>query len=128
MASVAFIAPAVAIGLFISAIAPSTRSAVFLFALMLAFVLAVQVGYSALLQIPPTSRYYDALLFLRELVRAVRDALQWVSPLALLSAGLDAAARANWPELLRLAVSGLVGTVVWLALAAWAMGRRGVLP
>jgi hypothetical protein len=126
--SIVFVAPAVAIGLFISAIAPSTRSAVFLFALALAFVLAVQVGYSALLQIPPTSRYYDALLFLRELVRTVRDALQWVSPLALLSAGLDAAARANWPELLRLAASGLVGTVVWLTLAAWAMGRRGVLP
>ena len=128
LVSPAFVATAVGIGLFISAIAPSGRSAVFLFAAALAVVLAAQIGYSALLQIPPTSRYYDALLFLRELLRVVRDALQWVSPLALLSQGLDAAYRASWRELSLHVVSGLAGAAIWLALAVWALGRRGVLP
>ena len=128
LVSPALVAPAIGIGLFISAIAPSARSAVFLFAAALAFVLAAQIGYSALLQIPPTSRYYDALLFLRELLRVIREALQWVSPLALLSQGLDAAFRGSWRELLLSVVSGIGGAVIWLALAVWALGRRGVLP
>jgi hypothetical protein len=126
--SPALVAPAVGIGLFISAIASSARGAVFLFAAALALVLATQIGYSALLQIPPTSRYYDALLFLRELLQALREALQWVSPLELLSQGLDAANRASWRELLLYVVSGFAGAAVWLALAVWALGRRGVLP
>jgi hypothetical protein len=128
LVSPALVAPAVTIGLFISAIAPSGRSAVFLFAAVLAFVLAAQIGYSALLQIPPTSRYYDALLFLRELLRVIRESLQWVSPLALLSQALDAAFRASWRELMLSVVSGLGGAAIWLSLAVWALGRRGVLP
>ena len=76
----------------------------------------------------PTSRYYDALLFLRELLQAMREALQWISPLELLSQGLDAANRASWRELLLHVVSGLVGAAIWVALAVWALGRRGVLP
>jgi ABC-type transport system involved in multi-copper enzyme maturation permease subunit len=120
--------PAVGIGLFISAIAPSGRSALFLFVIALAFVLVVQLGYSALLQIPPTSRYYDALLFLREAVRVVRDALRWISPLALVSEGLDAAYRADWQGLAQQALAGLAGVAVWSALAVWALQRRGVLP
>jgi hypothetical protein len=122
------LAPAIGIGLFISAIAPTARSAIFLYAAVLAGLIVVQVGYGALLQVPTTSRYYDALLFLREVVRIVREALQWLSPLALLSEGLDAAARANWGELLRHGASAVITGVVWLGLAAWALGRRGVLP
>ena len=128
LVSPALIAPAVAIGLFISAIAASGRSAVFLFAAALAVVLAAQIGYSALLEIPPTSRYYDALLFLRELLRVIQVGLQWVSPLALLSQGLDAAFRGNWRELALYVVSGIGGAAIWLALAVWALGRKGVLP
>jgi hypothetical protein len=98
------------------------------FATALAFVLAAQVGYSALVQLPPTSRYYDALLFLRELLRVIREALQWVSPLALLNQGLDAAFRGSWRELLLYVASGIGGAAIWLALAVWALTRRGVLP
>jgi hypothetical protein len=128
LVSPALVAPAIGIGLFISAIASSARGAVLLFAAALAFVLAAQAGYSALVQMPSTSRYYDALLFLRELLRLIRDALQWVSPLALLSQGLDAAFRGSWRELFLYVASGIGGTAVWLALAVWALTRRGVLP
>jgi len=128
LVSPALVAPAIGIGLFISAIASSARGAVFLFAAALAVVLAAQIGYSALLQIPPTSRYYDALLFLRELLRVVGEALRWISPLALLSQGLDAAFRGSWRELLLYVASGIGGAAIWLALAVWALARRGVLP
>jgi hypothetical protein len=128
LVSPALIAPAIGIGLFISAIASSARGAVFLFAAALAVVLAAQIGYSALLQVPPTTRYYDALLFLREILRVIRETLQWVSPLALLSQGLDAAFRGSWRELMLYVASGVGGAVIWLALAVWALARRGVLP
>ena len=128
LVSPAFVAPALGIGLVISALAPSARSAIFLFAAVLAALVVVQVGYGVLLQVPPSARYYDALLFLRELLRVVREALQWLSPLALLSEGLDAAIRTDWRELLALALVGLVGGGVWLGLAVWALTRRGVLP
>jgi hypothetical protein len=95
---------------------------------VLASLLVVQLGYSALLQIPATSRYYDALLFLREVLRALREALHWLSPLALLSDGLDAAVRADWRELALNASSGLAGGVIWTVLATRALDHRGVLP
>jgi hypothetical protein len=123
-----FVLPAIGIGLFVSALAPSARSAIFLFAAILAGLIVVQVGYGALMQVPPTTRYYDALLFLREVLRVVREALQWLSPLALLSEGLDAAVRADWRDLAMHAAAGVGGGLVWLALATWALNRRGVLP
>jgi ABC-type transport system involved in multi-copper enzyme maturation permease subunit len=123
-----FAVPAVAAGLFLSTIARSSRSAMFLFVAAVLVVMGLQVGYSALLRVPPTSTYYDALLFLRELLRTIRDGLNWVSPLALLTGGLDAALRASWPELLLRAGVALIGSGVWLWLAIWGLGRRGVLP
>ena len=128
LVSPAFVAPAVGIGLFLSAIAGTARGAMFMFGVIVVVALAIQFGYGALAQSPPDSPYYDALLFLRDLLRAARDALRWISPLALISEGLDAALRDNWRELGRYVVAGLAGGAVWLALAGWALRRRGVLP
>ncbi len=126
--SPALAAPAVALGLCISAVAPSGRSAALIFGLVLAALLAVQLGSNALLQIPATSRYYDALLFLRESLASIHAVLSWISPLALLSDGLDAAYRASWSELLTLGLAGLIGCAIWSALAVRALGQRGVVP
>jgi hypothetical protein len=122
------VAPAFAIGLVISTIVPSGRSAALIFGLVLAVLLAVQLGSSALVQIPSTSRYYDALLFLRQSLGTVRGLLSWVSPIALLSDGLDAAYRASWAELITLCLAGAIGCVVWSALAIRTLDQRGVLP
>lgn len=122
------VAPAFAIGLFISTIAPSGRSAALFFGLVVALLLAVQLGSSALVQIPPTSRYYDALLFLRESLAAGRGLLSWISPIALLGDGLDAAYRASWMELLTLCIGGVAGCLAWTALAIRTLNQRGVLP
>jgi len=123
-----FAAVAVAIGLFVSAIAPSSRSAMFVFVAVVLLVVGIQVGYRVLLSVPPTSTYYDALLFVRTLLRMISGALDWVSPMALLSTGLDAALRANWLDLLLRVGAALIGCGVWLWLAVWGLDRRGVLP
>jgi ABC-2 family transporter protein len=127
LASPIFAATAVTIGLFISTIAASSRSAMFFFGATLIVALAIPLGYSALLSIPPTSRYYDALLFVRELMRTLRDFLSWVSPYALLSASIDAAVRGNWPDLMQRIAVGILGSIAWGALAIWGLRQRGVL-
>jgi ABC-type multidrug transport system permease subunit len=119
---------AVAIGLFLSSVAASSRSAMFLFIGVVLLVLGIQAGYQALLRVPPTNRYYDALLFARGLLRAISDVLDWVSPTALLSAGLDAVLRASWLDLLLRLGATLAGCGAWLWLAVWGLNRRGVLP
>lgn len=128
LASPLFAAGAVAIGLCISAVAPTSRSAMFILGALLLVLLAVPVGYTALLNVPPTSRFYDALLFGRDLLRTARDLLGWVSPFSLLSGGLDAALRASWGELALRMLAALAGCGAWLALAVWGIRRRGVLP
>ena len=128
LVSPAFVAPAVGIGLFLSAIAGTARGAMFTYGVVVVVALAIQFGYTALVQSPPDSPYYDALLFLRDVLRAARDALRWISPLARVDEGLDAALRANWRELGRYVIAGLAGGALWLVLAGWALRRRGVLP
>lgn len=119
---------AIAFGLFLSAAAPSARAAILLLVGATLLLGVVQGGYAALLNIPPTSRYYDALLFLRVLLRQTQSFLQWVSPFRMLDAVLGAALRADWTALLRYSGAALLGTVVWLGAAMWALQRRGVLP
>ena len=123
-----FALAAVALGLFISSVASTSRSAMFVFIAVILLALGIQGGYRALLSVPPTSTYYDALLFLRVLLRALSAGLDWVSPIALLSGGLDAVLRASWMDLLLRAAAALIGSAVWLWLAVWGLGRRGVLP
>lgn len=127
LSSPVFAAAAVALGLCISAVAGSSRSAMFFFGAALLAALAIPAGYTALLSVPATSRYYDTLLFLRELLRILRDILGWISPFALLASGLEAVARAGWADaLLRMAV-GAGGCVLWACLAIWGLEKRGVL-
>ena len=122
-----FALTAVAMGLFISSIAATSRSAMFVFIGVVLLVLGVQGGYRALLSVPPTSTYYDALLFLRSLLRLISTGLEWVSPLALLNGGMDAVLRASWSDLLLRVGAALLGGGVWLWLATWGLNRRGVL-
>jgi hypothetical protein len=118
----------IAFGLFISAAAPSVRAAILILVATLILLLLIQVGYSALLSIPPTNRFYDALLFLRVVLRAVQDFLRWFSPFQMMEAVLDASMRADITALLKHIGAATLVTALWLAAAVWALRRKGVLP
>lgn len=118
----------IAFGLFISAAAPSGRSAVLLLVAALLTLLAVQGAYAALLNIPPTNRFYDALLFLRIFLRGIQGFLTWISPFHMLDTILSAALRADWLVVVRQAGVALIGTIFWLVASIWMLRRRGVLP
>lgn len=119
---------AVAFGLFLSAAAPSGRAAILLLVAATLLLLLVQGGYAALLNIPPTSRFYDALLFLRVLLRHVHGLLAWISPFRMLDTILGASLRSDSVALLQYSAAALGGIVAWLAACVWALRRRGVLP
>ena len=123
-----YAATAVALGLCLSSIAGSSRTAIFFFGAVLLVILAVPAGYTALLSIPATGRYYDALLFLRGLLRTLRDMLDWLSPFALIATGLDASVRAGWGDLLVRLLAATAGSLLWTLLAIWGLEKRGVLP
>jgi hypothetical protein len=118
---------AVAFGLFVSAIASSGRTAVLLLIAATLLLLAVQAGYAALLNIPPTSRYYDALLYARVVLRNLNTLLLFLSPFRMLDQGLGAALRADWLTLVQNTTAATVGMAIWFGAAVWALRRRGVL-
>ena len=118
----------IAFGLFISSAAPSGRSAVLLLVAALLMLLAVQGAYAALLNIPPTNRFFDALLFLRLFLRNIQGLLTWISPFHMLDVVLSSSLRGDWLMLLRQVGVALVGTIFWLAASIWMLRRRGVLP
>lgn len=118
----------ISFGLFISAAAPSGRSAVLLLVAALLILLAIQGAYAALLNIPPTSRFVDALLFLRLFLSSIQGLLSWISPFHMLEVVLSSSLRADWLMVLRQVGVALIGTIFWLAASVWMLRRRGVLP
>ena len=118
----------VAFGLFVSAAAPSIRSAILLLLAALLVLLVVQGGYAALLNIPPTSRFYDALLFLRVFLLSIQDLLLWISPFQMLDAVLDASLRVDLIALVKHSGAAILVSIFWLGAAVWALRLKGVLP
>jgi hypothetical protein len=127
LSSPVYAAAAVALGLCISAVAASSRSAMFVLGAALIAALAIPAAYTALLGVPATSRYYDALLFLRGVLRTLRDILGWISPFALIASGMEATVRAGWLDTLLRLGAAAAGCVAWSCLAIWGLEKRGVL-
>jgi hypothetical protein len=121
-------AGSLAFGLFLSAAAPTSRSAILLLVGALLILLILQAAYAALLNVPPTARFYDALIFLRVLLRSLQQLLSWVSPFRMSEVLLDAALRNDWARIGLQAGIALLGALFWLLAAVWALRRRGVLP
>ena len=119
---------ALAFGLFVSAAAPSARVAVLILVAGILILLGLQSAYTALLNIPPTSRFFDALLFIRSVLASLQSILSWLSPIRMLDVILTASLNNDWLALLRQMGIALVSTVVWLFAAVYTLQRKGVLP
>lgn len=118
----------IAFGLFVSAAAPSARAAVLILVAGILILLGLQSAYTALLNIPPTSRFFDALLLIRTILANLQTILSWLSPFRMLDIILTAALNNDWPALIRQLGISLVSTAIWLFAAVRMLQRRGVLP
>ena len=121
-------AGSVAFGLFLSTAAPSSRSAILLLVAALFTLLFLQGAYAALVNVPPTARFYDALLFLRVVLRNLQNILSWISPFEMTEILLDAALRGDWVRIILQSGIALLGALLWLIAAIRALSVRGVLP
>ncbi|MCP4419117.1 MAG: ABC transporter permease subunit [Chloroflexi bacterium] len=118
----------IAFGLFVSAAAPSARAAVLILVAGILILLGLQSAYIALLNIPPTSRFFDAFLFIRTILANLQTILSWLSPFRMLDVILTASLNNDWLMLIRQLGIALVMTAVWLFTAVRMLQRRGVLP
>ena len=117
-----------AFSLFVSAAAPSARAAVLILVAGILILLGLQSAYAALLNIPPTSRFFDALLFIRTILANLQTILSWISPFRMLDVILTSSLNNDWLELIRQVGVALAATAVWLFAAVRMLQRRGVLP
>jgi hypothetical protein len=118
----------IAFGLFVSAAAPSARAAVLILVAVILILLGLQSAYTALLNIPPTSRFYDAFLFIRTILANLQTILSWLSPFRMLDVILTSSLNNDWLALMRQLGISLITTVFWLFAAVRMLQRRGVLP
>lgn len=119
---------AIAFGLFVSAAAPSARAAVLILVAGILILLGLQSAYTALLSIPPTSRFFDALLFIRTILANLQTTLSWLSPFHMLNVILTSSLNKDWLELIKQLAIALATTAIWLFAAVRMLQRRGVLP
>lgn len=118
---------ALAFGLFISSAASSARVAVLIFVAVILVLLGLQSAYSALQNIPPTSRFFDALQFLRSILASLQIFLSWISPFRMLDIMLLSSLNNDWLELFRQMGISLGMTIVWFVAAVRMLQRRGVV-
>lgn len=118
----------IAFGLSVSAAAPSARAAVLILVTGILILLGLQSAYTALLNIPPTSRFFDALLLIRTILANLQTILAWVSPFRMLDVIMTAALNNDWLGLIRQLGITLATTAIWLFTAVRMLQRRGVLP
>lgn len=126
--SVATASSVVAIGILLSTLNRSVRSALLaLLAIVLAF-LGVQLGheYVSGLISGPTQRGANPLLFLHTILTWLNRLFAWLSPFAHLERGIDALLRGAAGEYLLMMGLSLLYTVVAFGLAAQTLRRRGV--
>ena len=118
----------ISFSLFVSAASPSARVAVLILVAGILILLGLQSAYTALLNIPPTSRYFDALLLIRTILANLQSVLSWVSPFRMIDVILTSFLNNDWSLLFRQLGIALVATAVWLFAAIRLLQRRGVLP
>ncbi len=118
----------IAFGLFVSAAAPSARAAVLILVAGILILLGLQSAYTALLNVPPTSRFFDALLFIRTILANLQTILSWLSPFRMLDVILTSSLNNDWLALIKQLGIALVMIAIWLFAAVRMLRRRGVLP
>ncbi len=116
----------VSFGLFISSLTGRIRSSVVTLLAILGAFLAVQFAYGALLGLGEEATISLPLLYLRQTLSYIFQGINWISPFAFLSRGLDAVVLESWSLYLANIVYCLIYSLIFMALSIFTMNRRGV--
>ena len=108
---------------FISSLTGRIRSSVVTLLAILGAFLAVQFAYGALLGLGEEATISLPLLYLRQTLSYIFQGINWISPFAFLSRGLDAVVLESWSLYLANIVYCLIYSLIFMALSI-TMNRR----
>jgi len=115
----------VSFGIFISSLTGRVRSSIITLIAVLGAFLTIQFSYSTLLGMEKESMSVS-LFYIRQTLQLVFQGINWVSPFAYLSRGLDSVVLENWPLFITNVLYCVIYSVVLLLLSVLNMNRRGV--
>ena len=115
----------VSFGLFISSLTSRVRSSVITLIAIFGAFLAIQFSYNTLLGLEKESLPIS-LFYIRETLQLIFKGINWVSPFAYISRGLDSVILDNWSLFFTNVLYCIVYVVVFLSLSIFIMNRRGV--
>ncbi|MCX6090431.1 MAG: ABC transporter permease subunit [Atribacterota bacterium] len=115
----------VSFGLFISSFTGRVRSSIISLIAILGAFLVIQFTYNSLLGIEKEALSVP-LFYIRQTLHYVFQGINWISPFAFISRGLDSVVLENWPLFFTNIVYCIVYSVIFIALSIGIMNRKGV--
>mgnify|MGYP005854716305 CR=1 FL=1 len=115
----------VSFGLFISSLTSRVRSSIITLIAIFGAFLAIQFSYSTLLGMEKESLSVS-LFYIRQTLQLIFQGVNWVSPFAFLSRGLDSVVLENWSLFFTNVLYCVIYSIVFLSLSIFIMNRRGV--
>lgn len=116
----------IAFGMFLSTLTGTARAALLLFLGVLLVFVVIQAGHELLASISPQGRYYDPILFLKNVFSFLNKVATWLSPLSYLNQGMNAVRRGSGTSYLVMLLVSAVYTVLFLGLSMATLERKGV--
>jgi ABC-type transport system involved in multi-copper enzyme maturation permease subunit len=116
----------IAFGIFLSTLSSSVRGALMLFLGVVLVFGVIQAGHELLISLPSPSRYYNPLLFLKNVLAFLNDVAGWLSPFSYLNRGMSAVQRGSVISFLLVALISAGYTMVFLGLSMVTLERKGV--
>jgi len=116
----------ISVGVFVSTISKSVRSATLAFLTLIASALFIQTSQALLSSIAPESDYYNPVLLLQQLLGWIQTLLSWLSPFSYLNYGVDEMLRGNMIAFLRVIGLSTVFSLVFIVSSVIGLKIRGV--
>tara|TARA_B100000686_G_scaffold59024_1_gene63428 strand:- start:684 stop:1346 length:663 start_codon:yes stop_codon:yes gene_type:complete len=116
----------ISVGVFVSTISKSVRSATLVFLTLIASTLLIQASQAWLSNIAPESDYYNPVLLLQQLLGWVQVVLTWLSPFSYLNYGVNEMLRGNMVAFLRVVGLSFVFCMTFIVSSIIGLKIRGV--
>ncbi|HCU80480.1 MAG TPA: hypothetical protein DGN60_04875 [Chloroflexi bacterium] len=116
----------ISVGVFVSTISKSVRSATLVFLTLIASTLLIQASQAWLSNVAPESDYYNPVLLLQQLLGWVQVVLTWLSPFSYLNYGVNEMLRGNMIAFLRVLGLSFVFCMTFIVSSIIGLKIRGV--